>query len=369
MSTLSMKTRRGVDQSVKKERNSNLELYRIVVMLLIVAHHFVANSGLLSEGGPIFRDPFSAKSIFLLIFGAWGKTGINCFVLITGYFMCESHITLKKFLKLVLEVYFYKIVIFLVFLIAGYETVSISRIIELTMPTTSLTNNFTGCFLVLYLTIPFLNILIHNMSEKMHRNLLILVGIVFVGLGSTPVFTISFSYVAWFIALYFIASFIRLYPKNLYNNTRLWGFATLVSFTMSIVSIPMMTWVGTKISAFGHGSYFLLSDANKVLAVMTSISSFLFFKNLKIRQSKVINAISASTFGVLLIHANSDAMRTWLWKDFVNSIGAYDSKWLYVYAIAAAISIFIVCALIDMLRIRLIEKPFFGFLEKRGIVK
>jgi hypothetical protein len=31
----------------KKARNSNLELYRIIVMMLIVAHHYVVNSGLL----------------------------------------------------------------------------------------------------------------------------------------------------------------------------------------------------------------------------------------------------------------------------------------------------------------------------------
>lgn len=30
-----------------KVRNSNLELYRIIVMLLIVAHHYVVNSGLI----------------------------------------------------------------------------------------------------------------------------------------------------------------------------------------------------------------------------------------------------------------------------------------------------------------------------------
>ena len=29
------------------ERESNLELYRIITMLLIVAHHFVVNSGIL----------------------------------------------------------------------------------------------------------------------------------------------------------------------------------------------------------------------------------------------------------------------------------------------------------------------------------
>lgn len=30
-----------------KLRRSNLELYRIIVMMLIVAHHFVVNSGLM----------------------------------------------------------------------------------------------------------------------------------------------------------------------------------------------------------------------------------------------------------------------------------------------------------------------------------
>lgn len=33
--------------AISKERDSNLELYRILVMLLIVAHHYVVNSGLM----------------------------------------------------------------------------------------------------------------------------------------------------------------------------------------------------------------------------------------------------------------------------------------------------------------------------------
>ena len=31
-----------------QQRDSNLELYRIIVMLLIVAHHYVVNSGLIN---------------------------------------------------------------------------------------------------------------------------------------------------------------------------------------------------------------------------------------------------------------------------------------------------------------------------------
>ena len=53
-----------------KPRESNLELFRIVVMLLIVAHHYVVNSEVfhLMKTGDI-----DAHSVFFNIFGAWGK--------------------------------------------------------------------------------------------------------------------------------------------------------------------------------------------------------------------------------------------------------------------------------------------------------
>ena len=103
----------------KNTRNSNLELYRILLMLLIVAHHYVVNSGLIDV---LECQPFNFKSIYFYIFGMWGKIGINCFLLITGYYMCTSHITLRKFLKLLLEIEFYNVAIYFVFLFTGYES-------------------------------------------------------------------------------------------------------------------------------------------------------------------------------------------------------------------------------------------------------
>lgn len=80
----------------KKARSSNLELYRIIVMLMIVAHHYVVNSGLMDV---LQLSPLSPSSSVMLIFGGWGKIGINCFLLITGYFMCKSEFTWQKLLK------------------------------------------------------------------------------------------------------------------------------------------------------------------------------------------------------------------------------------------------------------------------------
>ena len=92
----------------KKQRNSNLELYRILLMLGIIAHHYVVNTGVL---GIISSEPLTIKSLFFYLFGMWGKIGINCFVMITGFFMCKSSISVRKFLKLLLEIEFYKLTI------------------------------------------------------------------------------------------------------------------------------------------------------------------------------------------------------------------------------------------------------------------
>lgn len=92
-------------------------------MLMIIAHHYVVNSGLLDCINE--QSSLQLKDCFLLLFGWGGKTGINCFVLITGYFMCTSNITKKKFIKLLGEVLFYNVAIWGVFLFSGYESFSV----------------------------------------------------------------------------------------------------------------------------------------------------------------------------------------------------------------------------------------------------
>ena len=132
-------------QLQKVPRESGLELYRIIGMILIVAHHYVVNSGLLEL---MYQEPLCGKSIFLFLFGMWGKTGINCFVLITGYFMCTSRITLRKFLKLLMMVYFYRIIIYTLFIISGHQALNASGIIKVLLPITSVAQDFVGCYLL-----------------------------------------------------------------------------------------------------------------------------------------------------------------------------------------------------------------------------
>lgn len=331
-------------------------------MLLIVAHHYVVNSGLTAPDGPIFVNPLSAHSLFLLLFGAWGKIGINCFVLISGYYMCKSHITAKKFAKLLCEVMFYRIVINMIFGITGYASFSLQDIIKILIPITSIADGFTSAYLVFFLSIPFLNILVQHMNEKQHIRLLLLCGFTYIFLGTVPFFSVTMNYVSWYIVLFFISSYIRLYPKTLYTNTRFWGWMTLASVLLSAASVVSCAWIGMLINR--NSAYGFVSDSNTFLAVLTGLSAFMFFKNLKLKYSKLINTIAASTFGVLCIHANSDTMRQWLWRDTLNNVGMYNSALMPVHAVGSVLGIFIICVAIDYLRIRFVETPIFKLWDK-----
>ena len=84
----------------------------------------------------------------------------------------------------------------------------------------------------------------------------------------------------------------------------------------------------------------------------------MFFKNIKLKYHVAVNWIASSTFGVLLIHANSDVMRQWLWEDTLHNAAAYQSNMIFVHAIVSVVVVFFVCILLDKLRIYLFEKPF-----------
>lgn len=325
-------------------------------MLFIIGHHYVVNSALLDV---ILPNMTSMRSLFLLIFGAWGKTGINCFVLITGYFMCTSHITVRKYVKLIFEILLYNILFFLIFTLTGYERFSVTGLITAVLPVLRL-DGFTSCYLVFYLFIPFLNLLIRSMNERTHLRLAVLLLLVFTFLGSVPDSSVPANYVVWFTVLYILASYLRLYPREIFNRTRLWGAVTAGVFAVSVASIVVMTYLAVLVNKTGFRyPHWFIADSNKILAVALSGSAFLFFKNLRIRQSRFIYALGASTFGVLMIHANSDAMRRFLWQDVLDNAGMYASPYMPLHAFGSVIAVFAVCAAIDQLRIRFIERPFF----------
>ena len=201
----------------------------------------------------------------------------------------------------------------------------------------------------------------------MHLRLIALCSVIYIIFGTIKIkgITVDMNYVSWFIVLYFISSYIRLYEKKIFNNTRFWGYMMVISVGLSMISVVLCAWAG---SLFGkQHPFFFVTDSNTFLAVMTGVSSFLFFKNLKIKNSKFVNTVAASTFGVLLIHANSDTMRSWLWQDVLHCVEMYNSSWLVLHAIASVLVIYISCTVIDYIYNCIVEKTILKMWDEHGM--
>lgn len=79
-----------------KERNRNLDLLRIVSMFMVVLLHSFNHGGLLQDIAPAYGTPnlYLVQAIF-----SFCLVAVNCFVLISGYFLCASDFKLKKWVS------------------------------------------------------------------------------------------------------------------------------------------------------------------------------------------------------------------------------------------------------------------------------
>lgn len=329
-----------------KDRLSNIELLRIITMLLIVVHHCVLHSGLIKS---IMTEPISAQNWLVACLGMWGKTGINCFVLITGYFMCGSQITLRKFLKLVLEVMFYGITIYLILAAAGLDTLSFFQAIYSASPVKSVSGEFTSCYMLFFLLVPFLKALVDNISRFKHLTLVALCLLISSFTWFTPAKS-HMNYVTWFSILFLIGSYIRKYGIMPQWGFKKWLFATFAVVGASLLTVLVQFWRGKWPWTFVEGAY-------APMAVACAVCMFMLFLHIKIPTNRFINTVAASTYGILLIHDHSFAMRQLIWRDGLNVIECHSTPYCIPYVLLCSIAVFTVCSSIDIFRLRFIERP------------
>ena len=343
-----------------KKRKSNLELMRIIMMIVIIIHHYVVNSGITELYD--FSE-ITPNMIFLQCMGFAGKAMINCFILITGYFMIKKKITLKKIVKLYLEMKFYQIVIFVILSLLGIEEFGLKRLIKALFSVIYNVNiYFSETFFIMYLLIPFINILIYKLNKEKFSTLLCILLFYFTIISTFSITHDTFNEITWYIVVYMIGAYIRLYPNRYDRNKQFWLIASILCILCCIGSILSIDLINNKLNTT-FNAYFFIANAHKLLAVITSICLFMLFRNIDIKYNKFINDIASTTFGVLLIHANSDAMRKFIWQILFNVKEQYYSQYLYIHLILTVCITYVVCVCIDLLRIKFIEKPFFKCLE------
>ncbi len=328
-----------------------------------MAHHYVVNSGLMTPVRELGEITFN--KLYLPFLGAFGKAGINAFILITGYFMCTQYATWLKFLKLLLEVKFYSVGIWLLFFTTGIQSYDLSILIDsITGISLGLGNGFTSAFIFLFLLIPYINKILKALTKVELQRLLFILILVQSVIGTFLPKSTYYEYLPWYTTIYLIGAYIRLYPNYYTMSVKLAKVGTILSIIAIGLSTSAIVYTNFILSKTIYVFYFV-TDSHKILALTLSVSMFLFFKNIKIKPNKLINTVASTTFGILLIHGHSDVMRTVIWKDLFRNIEFYNSNNLWLHSILTIATLYTVCSLIDLVRIRILERPLFSFLSKK----
>ena len=353
-----MQTKEGKASGVSQTRNSSLELLRIISMFLIVMHHYSVHGGF-----PLGDPGLTLNKAFILCLSFGGKIGSNCFVLITGYFMVNLLFKGTRLLKIVLQVLFYSLSISVVLILTGWSDFSVKTAVSSFLPVLFNHYWFAATYIALYILTPYINIFIKSIDSSLHKKLIYTLVILWCILPTFFMSGLASSYLGWFVTMYLIAAYFRLYPGQYTNNCKTNMTAAVIISLLICLSAIALSLLGTKFGALSEYALYFVS-IDRLPVFLASIALFLGFKNLKMKSSKVVNTISATMFGVYLIHEHF-LLRNVLWQRIFRNTEYIDSPYLVVHALAAIVSIFVVSVLVDLLRIKLLEKPLFKLIDKK----
>ena len=332
-----------------KVRCSNIELLRIISMMLIVAthlcNHYMDMDGSLWSFPPGFIFLQSVKSVTYI--------AVNMYVLISAYFLCTSRFKSKRIIMIWLEVLFYSLLIGIPHIVNG--GVSFTKIVAVFFPVLMSEYWFATVFIGLLVLSPFINITIRSMSQKaLLLNCCVLLFLTSVVPTVIGPFSSWVAYggscgLLWFITLYYCGSYIRLFVSKeliiLYKSKILvYGlvfvmFAAIARFVIAFTTAHLL---GHAVGAgFFYGNNVLFNVAGTILI-------FLYFLNIRIENAllcSIINSIAKSSFAVYLIHENP-FVRIYL-EEIIPHYYNFASVLFPIQFMSIMLSIWLLCTIVD----------------------
>lgn len=327
------------------KRETGIELLRIICMIMVVYLHLLSYSGLLY--GNVGVD---LKSSFIWILEAFCLVAVNCYVLIGSYFLVDKKFSIKRIIKLFIQVLFYSVLIFIIMVLIFKVKFNKTDIFRSLLPVLGKNYWFVTIYIGLCIFSPFLNIFIKNITKKQYKMLLIVMAFMF----SVWPFIVPFSTnlefggaysIVWFINLYLIAGYLKKhFDINKYKKS-----TYLLTYLVSSSLLFIITYIIRyfKIHYFSEAFFY---SYNFIIVVFASIGLFLFFKKLNIKSNlinKIILFFSSLTFGVYLIHENP-FVRNKLWGGPIGLL--VRNQFSVPLVISMGLCIYITLSILDYIR-------------------
>ena len=352
---------------VKKQRQPNFEILRLVAMMTIVLWHlylhgffylnaktdnyFVSFSLTSATDGCLY---FIHQCLIIV-----SRMGVNLFVMITGYFMINSRPRWDKVPVIWFQTMFYCVAIYAILVGAGVYDLSLKDFGAQFVPVYNGSYWFVTQYIGLIVLAPFVNIMVHNLSRLQYRALLLVL------LAMDFVITCNVGYgrhysgecILFHLAtVYLLAGYIRIHPVDITAKK------SFIAFCLSVAAMFLLTvlygeYLNYRLNQpYGHVALTCALVGKNGLPIFTSFLFFVWISKLKVKRNWFTNALvrmAPYTFGVYLIHDN-DYIRRLLWDSVVQHADVH-SLWSVAYIPAAGATIFIACVGIDFLRKKLFD--------------
>lgn len=314
---------------MKKERNSSIEMLRILAMLGIVIMH--TNGAVMEHGS---GTGFAWTQIENGIFNA----GVSIFVLISGYFGIRR--STQKLIELESTVILYAVLSALVGCYFGKA--SILSIIKAFIPVSTNCYWFISCYILLMIFSPYINRAINSMSELQHRQLLLLMSAVFLVAPTVIYYSVlggGGKNVINMLLLYFLGSYIRKYSLDERFDKK-----SLLKILIATTALNVLLNSLISIATGGKPHIPFARDCS-VFIVIEATVLMMFFMKVEFH-SDFINRVAKHVFAVYLFEG---ALRQ-IVQNTVFDYSIYEGEWYWpLVNIAVALIAMVGCMSIDVL--------------------
>lgn len=330
----------------KKIRSSNIELLRIVAMLMIIVYHILIHcinvqlintSSIEKLQNGWFNNPaYYNELLFLELLMPLGLVGNAIFVMISGYFMAEREIDiLKVSKKLLSQLVFAGTTLVLVSAIFIYKNTDISTTENLfsyiRIQYINKMSWFVGYYLIIILiAFMWLNSFLSKLDQKKYLGFLVtLLAISQLSWSGSLLDSLATGMRTVFIGLFLYAMGGYMKKYNPFEKVRGYVFIVIIVATNILIGISYHNTVIGKIQTYYYNTDTLkLPPADFIqsvpkfenysfVVVILGICIFELFLRIKMPSLKIINAIAQATFMIYLIHDNGFVYSIWLTRDWI----------------------------------------------------
>lgn len=345
----------------KVQRDSGLELLRIIAMFFIIAHHYTNHGGF----EKITLDTISCSTIYISCLEMFGKVGCMIFAIITGYSMISKQVTLKEQLKKSIQLagtmLFYSLLCLIVSYIFIPQYVGIKDIIYAFIPFFK-GNWYVKCYLYFCLFIPYINQFISSLSKASYRKLLVLIAFTWIILSTlTGYDTYDVGEFGFMLIAYLFGAYSKLYLKDKKCNNNRYLLISLICFILLILSVVLIDNLSVLLeseSLLKKSDYFI--EWNSILSFGLAYFIFMFFSN-KHFVNKIVNLVASTTIGIYLFHDNELVMVV-IWKIIFPNINYVNNP--YIHSIIKIIAVFLIGMIIDLIRQNIFKKMSTNIINK-----